>query len=316
MMGAMDKTTPVEMHTPWGPNAQLGQGGHLGFNHIAGSTAGREADSDPRHNQLLASLAAADWLRWQPLLERVELRCGQVLIEAGSPPQHLFFPTTAVLSLVYMTRDGGCTEVAVVGNDGAMGIALIMGGSTSPSRAVVQNAGQAYRLRAQAVRDEVQRPGPALQMLLSYTQTLMAQVAQTALCNRFHTIDQQFCRRLLLGLDRQAGDALAMTQEAVANMLGVRREGVTAAASKLQSAGVIRYHRGRIEVLDRQRLEQRTCECYAMGHRAHQRGSLSMPALPLLPPLQVARKPAPAKAAVNKTAPATLWQRWPQAYAA
>ncbi len=315
----MDKTKPVETQTLWGPTAQPGLGGNADLNGITGNPVGTDnAHSQPRHNHLLASLPDADWLRWQPLLERVDLRCGQVLIEAGSPPQHLYFPTTAVVSLVYLTRDGGCTEVAVVGNDGAMGIALIMGGSTSPSQAVVQTAGQAYRLRAQAVRDELMRPGPAFQMLLGYTQVLMAQVAQTALCNRFHTIDQQFSRRLLLGLDRQAGDALAMTQEAVANMLGVRREGVTAAASKLQSAGVIRYHRGRIEILDRQRLEQRACECYAMGHhRSPTRGSLAAPTLPLLPPLHVARKPAPAKLAVEKSAPAvSLWQRWPQAYAA
>lgn len=296
----MDKTTAVATPSPWGPNVSAGRLGAGADRPVA--TAGPAADpvSQPGDNHLLASLPDAEWARWLPLLERVELQCGQVLNVAGSMPTHLVFPTTAVVSLVYLTLEGGCAEVAVVGNDGAVGIALIMGGNTSPSQAVVQCAGQAYRLRAQWVRDEVQRGGPGLQMLLRYTQSLMAQVAQTALCNRFHTIDQQFCRRLLLGLDRQASESLELTQEAVANLLGVRREGVTAAACKLQKAGVIRYHRGRIEVLDRQLLEQRTCECYAVMHVPQ------APRLRLLPPVSAASRPATAAAS---------WQRWPAAYA-
>lgn len=219
--------------------------------------------SDPRHNQLLAALPDTDWHRWQPLLELVELPLGQVLSEAGRTPSYVYFPTNAIVSLVYLTRDGGSTEVALVGNDGIVGIPLFMGGNDTPSQAVVQSAGQGYRLRAQLVKEAMDRPGPVLTLLLRYTQALIAQVAQTALCNRYHSIDQQISRRLLLGLDRLASDELVMTQELMAGLLGVRREGVTAAALKLQHAGVIRYSRGHIQVLDRNRLEQRACECYA-----------------------------------------------------
>ena len=227
--------------------------------------------SHPRQNQLLAALPAAELARWQAHLEPVDLRCGQVLCEAGSAPAFVVFPTTAVVSLLHMTQDGGSAEIAVVGNDGVVGISSFMGGHGTPSRVVVQSAGQGYRLRAQVVKDEVERAGPVLHTLLRYTQALIAQVAQTALCNRYHSIDQQLCRRLLLGLDRLPSDELQMTQELVAGLLGVRREGVTAAALKLQRAGVIRYARGHIAVLDRRRLEQRTCECYAVAKREYER---------------------------------------------
>ena len=225
----------------------------------------------PRQNQLLAALPDADWARWQRQFQPVLLSPGQVLCEPGSAPAHVVFPTTAVVSLLYMTRDGESVEFAVVGNDGVVGISLFMGGHATPSQAVVQSAGHAWRLPASAVMDEVHRTGPVLAMLLRYTEALIAQVVQTAACNRFHTIDQQLCRRLLLGLDRASSDRLVMTQEAVAGMLGVRREGVTAAALKLQRAGVIRYTRGRIEVLDRAGLEERSCECYAVGRKEHRR---------------------------------------------
>lgn len=213
--------------------------------------------TNPRQNNLLATLADADWQRLKAQLELVDLSLGQVLSESGRAPSFVYFPTTAIVSLLYMTQDGASSEIAVVGNDGVVGISLFMGGNAMPSQAVVQSAGQGYRLRAQWVKQEVELAGPVLHMLLGYTQTMIAQVAQTAACNRYHSIDQLMCRRLLLGLDRLPSDALVMTQELMANLLGVRREGVTAAALKLQQAGVIRYSRGHIVVLDRARLEQR-----------------------------------------------------------
>ena len=227
--------------------------------------------SVPRENQLLAVLPDAAWRRWQPELEPVTLPLGQILCESGRSPAYVYFPTTAIVSLLYMTRDGGSAEIAVIGNDGVVGISLFMGGNATPSQSVVQSPGQAYRLRAQLVRDEVERGGPALGLMLRYTQALIAQVAQTAVCNRYHSIDQQLARRLLLWLDRLPTDALEMTQELLANLLGVRREGVTAAALKLQLAGVIRYSRGHIDVLDRVRLEQHTCECYAVAKKEYHR---------------------------------------------
>lgn len=229
------------------------------------------AVADPRHNQLLAALPSAVWQRLLPHVEPIELVPGQVLLSSGSPAAFVVFPTTAIVSLLYLTQDGESAEFAVVGNDGVVGISVFMGGHATPSQAVVQSAGQAYRLRAQVVLEEFERGGPVLQMLLRYTQAMIAQVAQTAMCNRYHTIDQQLCRRLLLGLDLLVSDELVMTQEAAANLLGVRREGVTAAALKLQQAGVIRYSRGRIAVLDRPGLEQRTCECYSVAKREYQR---------------------------------------------
>jgi CRP-like cAMP-binding protein len=226
---------------------------------------------DPRQNQLLFALPDAEWLRWLPQLELVDLPLGRVLSESGSTPAFVHFPVTAIVSLLYMTQDGGSAEIAVVGNDGVVGISLFMGGNATPSQAVVQSAGLAYRLRASAVTSEINRGGPALHILLRYTQALIAQVAQTAVCNRYHSIDQQLARRLLLGLDRSATDELRMTQELAANLLGVRREGITAAAHKLQQAGVIRYSRGHIAVLDRPRLEKHTCECYAVAKREYDR---------------------------------------------
>lgn len=225
--------------------------------------------SNPLDNQLLAALPDTEWKRWQAHLELVELPAGQVLSESGRTPAYVYFPTTAIVSLMCMTQDGGTAEIAVVGNDGVVGISVFMGGSATPTQAVVHNAGQAFRLHAQLVKDEVERSGPLLKVLLRYTQAMIAQVAQTAVCNRYHSIDQQLCRRLLLGLDRLPSDALAMTQELLANLLGVRREGVTAAALKLQLAGVIRYSRGHIDVLDRQRLENRACECYGVAKKEY-----------------------------------------------
>jgi CRP-like cAMP-binding protein len=189
---------------------------------------------------------------------------GQVLCEAGSPLSHVYFPATAIVSLLYVTESGDSTEIAVVGNEGVVGISLFMGGDTTPNRAVVQSAGSCYRLEAEAIKAEFYRSAPVMHLLLRYTQALITQMAQTAVCNRHHTVDQQLCRWLLTSLDRLQGNELTMTQELIANMLGVRREGVTEAALKLQRAGLIRYSRGRIKVLDRPGLELRTCECYAV----------------------------------------------------
>ena len=218
---------------------------------------------DPRTNQLLAALPAREWPRWQPRLELVELRLGQVLYESGTTLSHVYFPTSAIVSLLYVMENGASAEIAVVGCEGLVGIALFMGGESTPSRAVVQSAGQGFRLPARAIKQEFKR-APVLQLFLRYTQALITQMAQTAVCNRHHSLDQQLCRWLLLSLDRLCSNELAMTQELIANMLGVRREGVTEAALKLQDAGLIRYVRGRITVLDRPALEQRSCECYAV----------------------------------------------------
>ncbi|MDM0056688.1 Crp/Fnr family transcriptional regulator [Variovorax fucosicus] len=226
---------------------------------------------DPRKNQLLAVLPDAEWQRWQPQLEWVDLPRGQVLYEPGSTLSHVYFPTTAIVSLLYVTESGASAELAMVGNEGIIGIALFMGGESTPSRAVVQSAGQGFRLPAQVMKEEFNRAGPVLHLMLRYTQALITQMAQTAACNRHHSLDQQLCRWLLLSLDRLEGNELTMTQELIANMLGVRREGVTEAALKLQKAGLIRYARGRISVLDREGLEKRTCECYAVVKREHDR---------------------------------------------
>ena len=241
--------------------------------------------TEPGDNQLLGSMPVSELQRWLPHLEPVCLHAGQVLVESGSMPAFVHFPTTAVVSLMSMTRDGASAELAVVGREGVVGIALFMGGNAMPSQALVQVSGRAFRLRAQALQSELQCAGPLLGMLLRYTQAMIAHVAQTALCNRYHSIDQQLCRRLLLGLDRSATDELAMTQEGAAGLLGVRREGVTAAALKLQHAGVIRYRRGHICVLDRARLEQRACECYAAAKKEYER-LLPMPTAPRSMPLR------------------------------
>ena len=219
---------------------------------------------DPRANQLLAALPEAEWQRWQPHLEPVTLTLGQVLYESGDTLGYVYFPTTAIVSLLYVMEDGASAEIAVVGLEGLVGVSLFMGGLSTPSRAVVQSAGQGFRLLALVMKDEFDRAGPVLHLLLRYTQALITQMAQTAVCNRHHSLDQQLCRWLLLSLDRLRGNELVMTQELIANMLGVRREGVTEGALKLQKAGLIRYSRGRITVLDRPGLEEATCECYAV----------------------------------------------------
>jgi CRP-like cAMP-binding protein len=217
----------------------------------------------PAHaNSLLRALPAEEWARIAPRLEPVDMPLGTVLYESGSRLRHVYFPTTSIVSLLYVMKDGASAEIAVVGNEGLVGIALFMGGETTPSRAVVQSAGQGYRLKGQYIKQEFGRAAVLQQLLLRYTQALLTQMAQTAVCNRHHSVDQQLCRWLLLSLDRLSTNALTMTQELIANMLGVRREGVTEAAGKLQSAGLIRYSRGHIVVLDRPRLEARACECY------------------------------------------------------
>ena len=226
---------------------------------------------NPKRNHLLAALPEAEYQRWLPHLEWVAMPLGQVIYESGSPLAHVYFPTTAIISLLYVMENGASAEIAIVGNEGIVGIALFMGGESTPSRAVVQSAGAGFRLKAAVMKDEFNRAGPVLHLLLRYTQALITQMTQTAVCNRHHTLDQQLCRWLLLSLDRLSGDELVMTQELIANMLGVRREGVTEAALKLQEAGLIRYTRGHITVLDRDRLEERSCECYAVVKKEYDR---------------------------------------------
>lgn len=223
-----------------------------------------DATPHPRQNHLLAALPAADAERIFPQLEYVPLPLGQALYESGAQMRHVYFPTTSIVSLLYVLEDGASAEIAVVGNEGIVGVSLFMGGETTPSRAVVQSAGHAYRWPGQALKNEFYLAGPMQRLLLRYTQTLMTQMAQTAVCNRHHSLDQQFCRWLLLSLDRLSSNELVMTQELIANMLGVRREGVTEAAGNVQRAGLITYQRGHITVLDRPGLEARTCECYAV----------------------------------------------------
>lgn len=196
---------------------------------------------------------------------------GEALYESGGRLKHVYFPTTSIVSLLYVLEDGASAEIAVVGNEGILGISLFMGGETTPSRAVVQSAGHGYRLKAALIQQEFNRAGPVLRILLRYTQALITQMAQTAVCNRHHTVEQQLCRWLLLSLDRLPSDSLTMTQELIANMLGVRREGVTEAAGNLQQAGLIRYSRGHITVLDRPGLEKAVCECYAVVKREFDR---------------------------------------------
>ncbi|MBA4329862.1 MAG: Crp/Fnr family transcriptional regulator [Polaromonas sp.] len=225
---------------------------------------------DPRKNQLLAALPDDELQRWLPQLESVDLPLGMVVYESGSTLSHVYFPTTAIVSLLYVMENGASAEIAVVGNEGVVGISLFMGGESTPSRAVVQSAGRGFRLPSEAIKEEFKR-APVLHLLLRYTQALITQMAQTAVCNRHHALDQQLCRWLLLSLDRLQGNELVMTQELIANMLGVRREGVTEGALKLQNLGLIRYSRGRITVLDRPGLEKRTCECYAVVKKEYDR---------------------------------------------
>ncbi|AFL74486.1 Crp/Fnr family transcriptional regulator [Thiocystis violascens] len=219
---------------------------------------------DPKKNHLLAALPEAEWQRWRPQLEPVEMPLGEVLSESDRILDHVYFPLTAIVSLLYVMEDGASAEIAVVGNEGIVGVSLFMGGETTPSRAVVQSAGVGVRLKAQMMMDEFNRAGPVMHLLLRYTQMLITQMVQTAACNRHHSLDQQLCRWLLLSLDRLEGSDLVMTQELIANLLGVPRESVTEAALTLQEAGLIRYSQGHITVLDRPGLEQRSCECYAV----------------------------------------------------
>ncbi|RQP25867.1 Crp/Fnr family transcriptional regulator [Piscinibacter terrae] len=226
---------------------------------------------DPRGNHLLAALPADEWARWSTILEPVDMPLGEVLYESGVAMTHVYFPTTSIVSLLYVMEDGASAEIAVVGNEGIVGVSLFMGGETTPSRAVVQSAGLGFRMRGQLLKAEFSRSASVLHLLLRYTQALITQMAQTAVCNRHHSLDQQLCRWLLLSLDRLKTPELAMTQELIANMLGVRREGVTAAATSLQRAGLIQYRRGHITVLDRAGLEHRTCECYAVVKKEYDR---------------------------------------------
>lgn len=222
-------------------------------------------------NHLLAVLPPEALARWQAHLEPVELPLAKVLYESGGQMTHVYFPTTAIVSLLYVMENGGSAEIAVVGQEGIVGISLFMGGESTPSRAVVQSAGVGFRLRANYMMEEFNRGGPAMHVLLRYTQALITQMAQTAVCNRHHTLDQQLCRWLLLSIDRLPSNELVMTQELIANMLGVRREGVTEAAGRLQHDGLIQYRRGHITVLDRVGLEKRSCECYGVVRKEYDR---------------------------------------------
>ena len=238
-------------------------GGSMLFN--IGSPASHNTEgqmTSPTLNHLLNALPLPDYERIKPQLEIVTLNMGDVLYESGDRMRHAFFPTTAIISLLYALEDGSSVEIAVVGNEGMLGIALFMGGYTTPSRAIVRSKGQAYRLKADNLLEEFQLGGHTQNLLLRYTQALITQMTQTGVCNRHHSVEQQLCRWLLLSLDRLSGNSLDMTQDLIASMLGVRREGVTEAAGRLQRDGLIQYSRGHIEVLDRPRLEQNVCECY------------------------------------------------------
>jgi CRP-like cAMP-binding protein len=220
---------------------------------------------------MLAALPASNLQRWLPQLEKVLLPLGKVLYESGATMRHVYFPTTCIVSLLYQTQMGSASELAVVGKEGLVGISLFMGGGSTTSCGIVQREGEAYRLPAQVIQDEIRQAGPVLHLLLRFTQSLITQIGQNAACNRHHTVEAQFCRHLLLSLDRISGQELRLTHESAANILGVRREGVTEAALKLQRSGLIRYARGRVEVLDRRGLESRTCECYAVVTGEYQR---------------------------------------------
>ena len=220
--------------------------------------------NSPNQNHLLAAMPEAEFERLRPHLELVEMPLGEVIYESGATLDHVYFPTTCIISLLYVLENGASAEIAVVGNEGILGISLFMGGETTPSRGVVQSAGFGYRLPAQLLKTEFNRAGPVLRLLLRYTQALITQMTQTAVCNRHHSVEQQLCRWLLLSIDRLSTDSLHMTQGLIADMLGVRREGVTEAAGNLQRAGLIRYNRGHIDVIDRPKLEAAVCECYAV----------------------------------------------------
>jgi CRP-like cAMP-binding protein len=231
------------------------------------TTIGAAAPNPPTKNLLLGSLPDEDYRRLQPHLEPVALPLGWAIYESGDRVVDVYFPTEGIVSLLYVMENGASAEIAVTGNEGLIGVSLFMGGGSTPSRAIVQSAGHAYRLGGEVLMREFERGGHLQHLLLRFTQALITQMAQTAVCNRHHSVEQQLCRWLLLSLDRLATSELHMTQELIANMLGVRREGVTGAAGRLQEAGLIRYQRGQIFVLDRPRLEQRVCECYAVVKR-------------------------------------------------
>ena len=225
----------------------------------------------PKQNHILAALPAEDYARLLPDLELIPMPLGWAVYESGGHMSYLYFPTTSLVSLLYVMEDGASAEIAITGNEGLVGISLFMGGESTPSRAVVQSAGNGYRLRAGVLKREFALGGELQHLALRYTQALITQMAQTAVCNRHHALDKQLCRWLLLSIDRLEGDELKMTQELIANMLGVRREGVTESARKLQGEGLIAYSRGHIKVLDRAALEKRVCECYAVVKREYDR---------------------------------------------
>ena len=231
----------------------------------------------PERNQLLAALPAEDRMRVFPLLQLVPMPLGKILYEPGDTELHVYFPIDCIVSLLHVLANGASAEISVVGNEGLIGIAVFMGGESTPSRAIIQSAGSAYRLSGRVLKGEFHRSGSLQWVLLRYTQALITQMAQTAVCNRHHTVDQQLCRWLLLSLDRLLHNHVAMTQELIANMLGVRREGVTEAAGKLQKLGVIGYHRGHITVFDRPALERLCCECYAIVKKESDRLLLKSP---------------------------------------
>ncbi|MBC7942204.1 MAG: Crp/Fnr family transcriptional regulator [Chitinophagaceae bacterium] len=237
--------------------------------------------SQRRDNAMLSALPAAEWQRWEPLIEAVELRAGQVLCEPGRAPEHVYFPATAIVSLLHMMEDGGSVEVAAVGREGLVGYSVFMGGNSTASQAVVQSAGRALRLPARAVKASFEAGGPVTMLLLRYTQALIAEIGQTAACNRHHSLGRQLCRCLLHNLDRAPGNQLVMTHELIARLLGVRREGVSERAIKLQQAGLIRYARGHISVLDRPGLEARSCECYGVIRGEYKRLLPQVPQLSL-----------------------------------
>ena len=238
--------------------------------HAMGPAQSR-VSTTPKDNHLLAALPEPSYQELAPFFEPVALPLGLSVYEPGAAQQYVWFPTDSIVSLLYVLADGASAEIAVTGNEGLVGISLFMGGESTPSRAVVQSAGHGFRLRASVLRKEFERGGALQHLLLRYTQALITQMTQTAVCNRYHSVDQQLCRWLLLSLDRLPGGELAMTQELIANMLGVRREGVTEAAGKLQAEGLIHYSRGHISVLDRERLETRVCECYAVVKKEYDR---------------------------------------------
>ncbi len=238
---------------------------------FAPETATMSSPHTPRQNHVLAVLPDADYARLLPDLELIAMPLGWAVYESGGHMGYVYFPTTSIVSLLYVMENGASAEIAVTGNEGLVGISLFMGGESTPSRAVVQSAGSGYRLKASVLKREFALGGNLQHLALRFTQALITQMAQTAVCNRHHSLDQQLCRWLLVSMDRLDGEELVMTQELIANMLGVRREGVTEAAGKLQSDGLIRYSRGHIKVLDRERLEQRVCECYEVVKREYDR---------------------------------------------